>query len=70
MVTAEEECGKGPRPEQFDGANGARSKHSVLARREYELLASEATEGGPDNVGAACGKDGHGSLSNWEGTET
>ena len=57
-------------PRQSHGADGARSKHGALARREYDLLASEATEGGPANVGAASSKGGHGALANQEGTET
>ena len=58
----------GPRPRQSDGANGARSEHGVLVRRENNLLASEATERGPANTGAAGSEGGHGSLANWEGT--
>ena len=34
-------------PRQSDGADGARSEHGALVRREYNLLTSEATEGGP-----------------------
>ena len=33
-------------------------------------MASEATEGGPANAGAAGIKDGHGALANQEGEET
>ena len=59
----------GPRPRQFDGANGARSKRGAFARRKYDLLVSEATEGGQANTGAAGGKDGYGALANREGME-
>ena len=68
--TAEEDGSAGTWPRQSDGANGARSEHGALARCEYNLLASEATEGGPDNSGAAGGEDGHGDLANRGGTET
>ena len=43
--TAEEDGSAGPRPWQCDSADGARSEHGALAHREYNLLASEATEG-------------------------
>ena len=68
--TAEEDGSTGPWPQQSHGADGARSEHGALARREYDLLALEATKGGPANSGAAGSKDGHGALANREGTET
>ena len=46
METAEDNGSAGPRKEQPDGIDGARSEHSTLARREYNLLVMEATEGG------------------------
>ena len=61
--TAEEDGSAGPRPRQSDSADGARSENGALARREYDLLASEATEGVPANAGDAAEKDGHGSLA-------
>ena len=33
----------GPPPKNFNGTDGARSKHSALARREYNLLALKAS---------------------------
>ena len=36
----------GPLPQQYDSANGARSKNCMHLRRKYNLLASEAPEGG------------------------
>ena len=68
--TVEEDGSEGPRPAQSDSADGARSKNGALARREYDRLASEATEGGQANVGAAGGEDGHGASENREGTGT
>ena len=68
--TAEDGGSAWPRPRKSDGADGARSEHVALARREYDLLALEATEGGPSNAGAAGSEDGHGDLANREGTET
>ena len=44
---AEEDGSAGPRPRQSDGADSARSKHVMLDCREYDLLASEATEAIP-----------------------
>ena len=58
--TAEDGGSVGPRPRQYDGANGARSEHGELARHEYDLLSSEATEGGLANAGGAGSEDVHG----------
>ena len=68
--TAEDDSSAGPRLKQANGANGTSSEHGALAHREYDLLASEATEGGPANAGAFGSEDGHGALANREGTET
>ena len=68
--TAEEDGSVGPRPRQSDGADGARSEHGVLARREYDLLTLEATGGSPANAGFSGNEDGHGALANREGTKT
>ena len=68
--TAVDDGSAGPCPQQYDGADGARSENGALARHEYNLLALEATEGGPSNAGAAGSEDGHGDLANREGTET
>ena len=38
--TVEDDSSAGPRQEQSDGVNVARSEHDVLARREYEILGS------------------------------
>ena len=45
MNTSEDDISAGPQPRQSVGANGTRSKHGALARREYNLLASEAIDG-------------------------
>ena len=55
--------GAGHPPEHFDGADGARSEHGTLARREYNLLTSEASERGPARAGPAAGEDGHGATN-------
>ena len=70
METAEEDGGEEPRPVQSDGADGARSEHGALVRRKYDILASEATEGGHASAGAAVGEDGHGASDNREGPGT
>ena len=70
METAEEGSSKKPRPAQFDGADGARSKHGALVRREYDILLLEATEGDHASVGATGRQDGHGALENQEGLGT
>ena len=73
MEMAEEDGSAGPWPRKPDGAigaNGARYKHGALAPRKYDLLASEATEWGPANTGAAGSKDGDDALAHREGTET
>ena len=67
--TAEDNGSAGSRLQQSDGADRTRSKHGALARREYDLLASEATEGGPDNTVANGSKEGHEAWANREGTE-
>ena len=70
METAEDDGSAGPRKEQSDGVNGARSKNSALARREYNILALKATEGGQAIAGTAGGDDGHGALAYQEITGT
>ena len=57
---AEDNCSAVPRQEQSDSADGARSEHGALARCNYDILASEATEGGQANAGTAGGEDSHG----------
>ena len=57
-------------PRQSDGANSPRSKNGMHPRREYDLLGSEATEGGPDNTGNTGSKDGHGATEDQEGMGT
>ena len=64
MVTAEEVGSEAPRLAQSDSADGARSEHGALGRREYYRLASEATEGGQAKAGTTAREDGHGALSN------
>ena len=67
---AENDGGEMPRPVQSDGAYGARSKHGALACREYDILSSEATEGGHANAGGVGREEGHGALENQEGSGT
>ena len=67
---SEEDGSAGPRPRQSDGADGARSNHGALVCRKYNILASEATEGGSANAGAAGSENVHGALANREGAET
>ena len=63
--TSEDDSSAGTRPRQSDDA---RSKHGALARSEYDLLASEVTEGVQANAGAAGSKAVHGATANWERT--
>ena len=67
METAEDDGGAGARQEQSDGVNGARSKHRTLARHEYNILASEATERGQSSAGADRGGDSHEASEEREG---
>ena len=60
---------RGARPHKSAGSDGARSEHSALARHEYNLLVLEVTEGGPANARSASSEEGHGALTNREGTE-
>ena len=55
METAEDNGRAGPWQEQSNGADCARSEHVALARCKYNLLASDATDGGQANAGAAGG---------------
>ena len=64
METAEGDGSAGPRQEQSDGVDSARSEHGALARRKYDILASEAKEGGQANAGAAGREEGHGASEN------
>ena len=61
-----ENSSAGPRPRQSDGS---RSKHGTLARREYDLLSSEATEGVQANAGDVGSEASHGATANRERTE-
>ena len=54
---------------QSDGANGARSKNCMHPLHEYNLLVSEATEGGQANAGDTVSEAGHGATDDQEGTE-
>ena len=67
---AEDDGSAGPWPRQSNSADSARSEHSTLALRKYDLLASKTTEGGPANAGGAGSEDGHGALANREGSKT
>ena len=68
METTAEDGDEGPRPEHFDGADGARTENGMHLRREYENMASEATERGQASTGAAAGEDGHGAMETSAGT--
>ena len=61
MEMAEGDDGEGPRPEHFDGADGARNENGMHPRREYNNK-SEATEIGQASAGAAAGEDRHGAT--------
>ena len=67
METVAEDGGKGPQTEHYDGADGARSENGMHRHREYNILASKATEGGHASAGAANREDGHGAMEEREG---
>ena len=69
METVAYDSSAGPLLRQSNGANNARSKHDALVCREYNLLVSEATEGGRAKAGAASSGDSLGATENQEGTE-
>ena len=50
--TAEGDRGEGSTQRHSDSTDGARPKHSALARREYSLLAPEEPAGDPDAAGS------------------
>ena len=64
IETAAGDGGEGPRPEHFDGADGARTKNGMHPRREYDNVVSEATERGQARARVAAGEDGHGATGN------
>ena len=70
VETVENDGSAGPQQEQSDGVDGARSEHGALARRDLDILSSEAKERGQANVGAAGGEDGHGASVNQDGPGT
>ena len=59
MEMAAGDGGAGHPLEHFDRADGARSKHGALARREYDNMALEASERGPASAGPSVGEEGH-----------
>ena len=59
----------GALPRKSDGADSARSKNGMHPRRESDLLASEATEGGRANVRGTGSEASHGATEEQEGTE-
>ena len=68
-----DEDSTGTQQQQSDGADGARPKNGMHSRREYDILAPEEPEGGPDNVGAQVRGAGHGATrgaADQEYTET
>ena len=60
--TAAGDGGEGTWPERFDGADGASTENGMHPRREYDNLASEATERVQARAGADAGGDSHGST--------
>ena len=52
----------GTLPHQSDGANNTRSKNGMHLHRKYDLLASEAPEGGRANAGTSARGDDHGAT--------
>ena len=59
----------GPLPRQSDSAEGARSKNGMHPQRKYELLASEAPEGGRANTGDTGSEAFHGATADQDGTD-
>ena len=62
METAEGDGGTGHLPEHFDSADGATIENGKHPRREYDNVASEASERGPASAGHAEGEEGHGAM--------
>ena len=58
--TSADDNSAGPLPRQYNCADGASSKYGIHPRRKYNLLASEALEGGQANAGPIAKGDGHG----------
>ena len=67
METTAGDGGEGPRPEHFDGADGARTKNAMHLCCEYENMASEAMERGQASAGNAAGEDDHGAMETCTG---
>ena len=67
METAAGDDSEGTRPEHFDGADGARTKNGMHPHREYNNVASEATERGQSSAGAAAREDRHGATETCAG---
>ena len=67
METAARAGGAGYLPEHFNGAAGATTENSKHPHREYNKVASEASERGQSSVGPATGEDSHGSMTHKAG---
>ena len=63
METAAVDGGAGHPPEHFDGADGAPTENGKHPRREYDNVASEASERGPASAGPAAGEYSHGTTN-------
>ena len=61
--TSADDGSAGPLLRQSDSTDSDRSDHSALECHKYNLLASEATELGRANTGAAGSKSGHGDTA-------
>ena len=59
METVARAGGAGYPPEHFDGAAGATTTNGKHMRREYDMLALEASNIGQASVGPATVEDGH-----------
>ena len=60
--TVADDDSAGTLPRKSNGANGARSKNGMHPRREYNLLALEAPEGGQANAVPSARGDSHGAT--------
>ena len=63
METAEVAGGAGYPPEHFDGAASTTTENGKYPRREYDKLASGASERGQSSAGPVTVEDGHGATT-------
>ena len=66
---ASDDGSAGPLLQKSDGADSARPQNGMHPRRGFDLLASEAREGGRSNAGDTGREAGHGVMEDQEGTE-